>query len=177
MTETGDRLLIDRKSRRPRMRLGAFAAVLLPFLAVLSSVYIRQFLEQLEYLKLPLLVVVYFALLWRSPIGGLSYGAAVGLLEDSLANHPTGMFGIVKTLVGYFAASMSLRFDVDNSAIRFVLVFFFFLFHEVFYWIMERALLRLDTPLKLAEMLIVAMLNACVAVPLYLLLDKMKERS
>ena len=36
------------------------------------------------------------------------------------------MYGIVKTLVGYFAASVSMRFDVDNPLIQFILGFFFF---------------------------------------------------
>ena len=51
------------------------------------------------------------------------------------------MFGIVKTLVGYFAASVSMRFDVDNPLIQFLLGFFFFFFHEFFHWVLARALL------------------------------------
>jgi len=42
------------------------------------------------------------------------------------------MFGIVKTLVGYFAASMSQRFDVQNAGVRLVLGFFFLLLPPVF---------------------------------------------
>ena len=49
------------------------------------------------------------------------------------------MFGIVKTLVGYFAASVSMRFDVDNPLIQFLLGFFFFFFHQFFYWVLARA--------------------------------------
>ena len=51
------------------------------------------------------------------------------------------MFGIVKTLVGYFAASVGVRLDVEHPAIRFVLAFFFFFFHQFLYWVMARALL------------------------------------
>ena len=57
-------------------------------------------------------------------------GACVGLVQDSLSKHPLGMFGIVKTLVGYFAASVGMRFDVDHGLVRLILAFFFFFFHQ-----------------------------------------------
>src|SRR5205814_10112320 len=60
----------------------------------------------------------------RSQIGGLLVGMLVGLAEDSLSNNPLGMFGIVKTLVGYFAASVGVRLDVEHSLMRLVLGFF-----------------------------------------------------
>jgi len=50
----------------------------------------------------------------RQQIPGVLFGAAIGLAQDSLSHQPMGMFGIVKTLVGYFSASASLRFDVEN---------------------------------------------------------------
>ena len=94
---------------------------------------------------MPLLVVVYFALMRRSPISGLFMGAVVGLAQDSLSKNPLGMFGIVNTLVGYFAASVGLRLDVDHTFIRLLLSFFFYVFHQVFYWVMARALLGQQT--------------------------------
>jgi rod shape-determining protein MreD len=177
MTETSEQILIDKKSRGAAFRMRPVAIVLLPFVAVLYKAYVRQFIEQLAYLELPLLVVLYFSLMWRNQLAALFYGASVGLLEDSLASHPIGLFGIAKTLVGYFAASVSLRFDVDHAAIRFILVFFFFIFHGLFYWVMDQALLGLPRPLDPAQTFIVAGLNAVAAVPLFMLFDKMKERA
>ena len=72
----------------------------------------------------------------RSPVAGVFFGAGIGLAQDSLSDHPLGMFGIVKTLVGYFAASVSQRFDVENPVVRLVLGFFFFFFHQFFYWVL-----------------------------------------
>ena len=176
MTETTEQILVDRKARGAAFRMRPLAIILLPFVAVLYEIYVSQFIAQFDYLKLPLLVVLYFSLMWRNQMAALFYGAAVGLLEDSLASHPIGLFGIAKTLAGYFAASVSLRFDVDHGAIRFILVFFFFIFHNVFYWVMAQALLGLPSPLEPAQTFIVAGLNAAVAVPLFMLFDKMKER-
>src|SRR5439155_518822 len=83
--------------------------------------YIPLFFKFLAYLDLPLLVTVYFALMRRSPIAGTFIGAFIGLAQDSLSKYPLGTYGIVKTLVGYFAASVGLRFDVDHAFIRLML--------------------------------------------------------
>jgi rod shape-determining protein MreD len=84
------------------------------------------------------------------------------------------MYGIVKTLVGYFAASVSLRFDVENPFVRFLLGFFFFFFHQFFYWVLSRALLGQQVDFLPERTLVLGLLNAAVAVPLYHLLDKLK---
>ena len=84
-----------------------------------------------------------------------------------MSHHPLGMFGIVKTLVGYFAASVSQRFDVGNPMLRLVLGFFFFFFHQFFYWVLARALLGEALDFDLQQTLVVAVLNAVVAVPLF----------
>ncbi len=142
--------------------------------AILFQVYVPRFIGQLSYLELPLLVIVYFSLMRHSPVAGLVYGACVGLAQDSLADNPLGMFGIVKTLVGYFAASASQRFNVDNPGIRLVLSFFFLFFHQFFYWVLGRALLGQALDFDLQRTLVVAVLNALVAVPLFHVLDKLK---
>ena len=150
------------------------AIVGIPLAAILFQVYVPRFFQFLSYLELPLLVTVYFSLMRRSPIAGVLFGAGIGLAQDSLSHNPLGMFGIVKTLVGYFAASVSQRFDVQNPFVRLVLGFFFFFFHQFFYWVLSRALLGEALEFDLQRTLVVAVLNAIVAVPLYHILDKLK---
>ena len=142
--------------------------------AILFQVYVPRFFQFLAYLELPLLVTVYFSLMRRSPVAGVLFGAGIGLAQDSLSHNPLGMFGIVKTLVGYFAASMSQRFDVQNPVVRLVLGFFFFFFHQFFYWVLSRALLGEALEFDVRSTLVIAALNAVVAVPLYHVLDKLK---
>ncbi len=164
----------DQSRKKSIIKIRWVAMVGIPLVAILFQVYVPRFFPFLAYLELPLLVTVYFALMRRSPPAGVLFGAAIGLAQDSLSNHPLGMFGIVKTLVGYFAASVSQRFDVDNSMVRLVLGFFFFFFHRFFYWVLARALLGEALSFDLQQTLVMAVLNAVVAVPLYHLLDKLK---
>ena len=162
----------SRKTRSARLHWLILAAI--PLAAIVFQVYVPRFVTYLSYLELPLLVTVYFALLRRSPIAGLLFGAVVGLAQDSLSHQPLGMFGIVKTLVGYFAASVSQRFDVRRPAVRAALALFFYFFHEFFYWVLGRALLGQLFDFELGQVLVRAALNASVAVPLYHILDKLK---
>jgi len=122
----------------------------------------------------PLLVTVYFSLVRRSPVAGVFFGAGIGLAQDSLSHHPLGVYGIVKTLVGYSAGSVGQRFEVENSWVRLVLAFFFFFFHQFFYWVLTRALLGELVGFDLLQTIVLAMLNAAVAVPLFRVLDKLK---
>ena len=126
---------------------------------------------------MPLLVVMYFALVRRRQVGGLVLGAAVGLAQDSLSKNYLGMYGIANTLVGYFAASMGMRIDVDRGVIRLLLVFLFYLFHHGLYWALGRALLGQQIPFEFQRSLMLALLNAVVGVPLYIVMDKLRERA
>ncbi|WP_031498563.1 rod shape-determining protein MreD [Bryobacter aggregatus] len=148
---------------------------LVPLFSVLLDIFLPRFIESARALEFPLLVTIYFSLMKRQPIAGVIIGATIGLMQDSLAQQPLGMFGIVKTLVGYFAASVSLRFDVNNPALRFMLVAFFFGFHQFFYWVMVRALLGQVPSINVLDEVVKAILNSAIALPLFLLLDKLRE--
>ena len=171
-SESG-RLVRNGEVQVSKFRIWVLLAVALG--AILFQVYVPLFFDFLRFLELPLLVVVYFSLMRRSQVQGVLVGALVGLAQDSLSKNPLGMFGIVKTLVGYFAASVSLRFDVDNGFVRTLLAFFFFVFHQFFYWVMARALLGRQDMFDLRQTLIIGLLNAVVGVSLFHFLDKLRQ--
>jgi rod shape-determining protein MreD len=149
-----------------------------PLVAILFQVYVPLFFQHLKFVEMPLLVVVYFGLMRRSPINGLFIGAIIGLAQDSLSSKsPLGMFGIVNTLVGYFAASVGLKLDVDHTFIRLMLSFFFYLFHQIFYWVLARALLGQQSALNVQQMLVMGLLNALIGAALFHFLDRLRERA
>ena len=133
-----------RKNRIARYRWAVIVGITLA--AILFQVYVPRFISYLSYLELPLLVTIYFSLMRRSPTIGVLLGASIGLAQDSLSQNFLGMFGIVKTLVGYFVATVSQRFDVETPGARLLLAFFFFGFHQFFYWVLGRALLEPTDP-------------------------------
>ena len=176
MHETSDQILKRSVRENWFTRFQVAGLAILTLIAIIGKFYLPRIVPNTEWLELPLLLTVYFALMRKSQLQALFFGAFVGLAEDSLspATLPIGMYGITKTLVGYFAASVSLRFDVENFVIRLVLTFFFYFFHAFFYWIMRRALLGQMIPFDPQETFVHGALNSAVAVPLFLVLDRIK---
>src|SRR5579875_3636077 len=177
MNETTDRIVLRHQVRESwfsRFQVVALAALTL--IAIIGKFYLPRLLPHTEWLELPLLLTVYFGLMGHGQIASLLFGAFVGLAEDSLApaTLPIGMYGITKTLVGYFAASISMRFNVESPIIRLILSFFFYFFHAFFYWMMRRALLGQVVPFNPQEELVHGALNAVIAIPLFAILDRMK---
>lgn len=175
MSYPNERLLVSSQREGQVSRFRTWVMLAIPLAAILFQVYVPLFFQFLGFLELPLLVVVYFALMRRNPISGLLLGAVVGLAQDSLSKNPLGMFGIVKTLVGYFAASVGLRLDVDHGFIRLLLSFFFYVFHQCLYWMMSRALLGQQVGLDVQRTLLLGLLNAIVGTALFRFLDKLRE--
>ena len=177
MAYSGERILLSSQREGQVSRFRGWVLLVVPLAAILFQVYVPLFFRFLGFLEMPLLVVVYFAIMRRTQISGLMIGALVGLAQDSLSKNPLGMFGIDKTLVGYFAASVGMRFDVEHALIRLLLCFLFFVFHQFFYWVMARALLSQQLALDLPRTAVVGLLNAVVGVALFAFLDKLKERA
>ena len=159
-----------------RFSLGA--AVGIPLAAVVLQAFIPVYLHVFQVLDLPLLVTIFFAISRRSPVTGLLAGGAIGLLQDSLTRHPLGLYGIAKTIIGYSASSLGVKIDVDNPGTRLLLTFFFYLFHAVIYFVVARGLVQQqDLHWRWTQVLIAALANGVLAVPLFAFLDRFKRRA
>ncbi len=175
MTYSGERILLNSQREGQVSRFRAWVMVVVPLLAILFQIYVPLFFQFLSFVEMPLLVVVYFALMRRSQIGGLLIGTLVGLAQDSLSKNPLGVYGIVNTLVGYFGASVGMRLDVSHTLIRLPLTFVFYLFHQVMYWVLVRALLSQQQAFEIQKTLLLGVLNAVVGATLFRFLDKLRE--
>ncbi len=176
MDYTGGPILLNSQRESQISRFRAWIVLAVPLAAILFQLFVPRFFEILGFIEMPLLVVIYFALVRRSQIAGLVTGALIGLAQDSLNKTPVGMLGIVNTLVGYFAASVGLRIDVDQLGVRLPLTFFFYCFHQVLYWVMVRALLERPMAFDWQRAALLGLLNAVVGVALFHFLDKLRER-
>jgi rod shape-determining protein MreD len=128
-------------------------------------------------LDLPLLIVIFFAVARRSPVTGLLTGALIGLVQDSLAGNPLGVYGIANTVVGYGASSLGVKLDVENAGARFLVTIFFYVIHEIVYFSVARGLVRLNLHWSWPHELWSALANAIVAVALFAILDRFKQRT
>ena len=171
--------LIAAEARRARRtQFSIWMLLITPALALLIQVYLPLFqtLHFISRIELPLLVTIYFGLMRHSQIRGLTLGLILGMAQDSFSRYYIGMYGICKTMVGYMAASIGMKFDVENSMVRFLLCGVFYVFHQFLYWVLQRGLQDQPVLLHLPTELTWALINALVGIGLFDLLDRFRER-
>jgi rod shape-determining protein MreD len=147
----------------------------IPITAIFFQVYLRfRFMTVLD---LPLLVTIFFAVARRRPIPGMITGALIGTLQDAWTQHPIGLFGIAKTIVGYLGSSLGVKVDVDNPGSRFLMTFAFVLIHRFVYMAISLQLVGGSESWNWGHTLLSAFVNGLAAVVLFALLDKLKLRN
>jgi len=152
-------------------------AIFVPLGAILLQVLLPRVFSGLAILDLPFIVTLFFAISRRSPIAGTITGGTIGLFEDIVTSQYMGVNGMAKSVIGYAAASLGSRIDVENTATRALLTFGFSLMQSVLLYLIERRLLgfRGFHLLWLHELLRAAA-NTAVALPVFLLLDRSKHQ-
>ncbi|MDE3148182.1 MAG: rod shape-determining protein MreD [Acidobacteriota bacterium] len=150
--------------------------VLVPLTALVLQAWLPRVAGSSDWFDLPFVITVYFALGWRSPIQGTLMGAAMGLFEDALSHHAIGVNGIAKTVVGFLAASVGVRIDVENHIARLVLNFLLSLLSSAICIFIYRVLLGLDFAWHWLTELFLAIGNSLIAVVLFPLLDRLQVR-
>jgi rod shape-determining protein MreD len=153
------------------------AAILIPLIAIFLQAFLPLRLHFFSIFDLPLLVTIFFAVARRSPVAGLVTGALIGLFQDALTHQPLGLYGLAKTVVGYGASSLGVKLDVENMGARFLVTLFFYVVHEVVYFSVARGLVGLHLAWSWPHELGAAFANAFLAVPLFFLLDRLKQRA
>jgi rod shape-determining protein MreD len=149
---------------------------LVPLTALVLQAWLPRVLGQYAWFDLPLVVTVYFALGRRSPIQGTLMGAGLGLFEDALSHHALGINGVAKTVVGFIAASVGVRIDVENHTIRLILNFLLSLLSSAVFVFTYRVLLGLDLEWQWFSELFRAIGNSLIAMVLFPLLDRLQVR-
>jgi rod shape-determining protein MreD len=158
-----------------KFRAGAIVGVTL--LALMFQAFVPVYMEKSALLDLPLLITIYFGLSRRNPSTGLLLGMTIGLLQDSLSGPtvPIGLYGIAKTIIGYLASSIGARLDTEHPAARFALTIVFFGLHQGIVLLTRRMLLAQSSTWFTWHLALAAFINALVAVPLFMLLDRLRK--
>ncbi|SDE76086.1 rod shape-determining protein MreD [Terriglobus roseus] len=150
-------------------------AVLLavPLCALFLNAYLPRIWQPLSILDLPLIIVLYFSIAWRNPIAGTLFGTVIGLLQDLPGNQFIGVNGIAKSVLGYAAASIGLKVDVENMVTRVAMNFVFCLLQSALLYLIQSILLgQAEAHPRWIHELIRAAINSAVAIPIFLLLDR-----
>jgi rod shape-determining protein MreD len=158
-------------------RFSPLATVLIPMLALFLQASLPLRFPFFAVFNLPLLVVIFFSVARRSPMAGTVTGCLIGLAQDSLAyqHQPIGLFGISNTVVGYIASSIGVKIDVENPGSRLLMTFGFYLLSRGIYQFV-RNMARQPIDFNWGHELGAALANAVLAVGLFLLLDRYKQR-
>jgi rod shape-determining protein MreD len=148
---------------------------LVPVVSLVLQAWLPRLFGRYTYFDLPLVVTIYFALGRRSPIQGTLMGAAIGIFEDALSHHAIGVNGIAKTVVGFLAASVGIRIDVENFTIRVLLNFLLSLLSSAIFLFVYRVLLGLDLEWNWLTQVFIAVGNSAIALVLFPLLDRFQR--
>jgi rod shape-determining protein MreD len=157
-------------------RFGWMASLFIPAAAIFIQVYVSKAFPFIKVFDLPLLVTIFFSVARRRPIPGIFTGALIGTIQDAIAEVPIGLNGIAKTIIGFLASSLGVKLDVDNPGSRFLMTFVFFLVHRVVYVVISLALLGANEPFWWTHTLVASLANGLLAVVLFALLDRLKQR-
>ena len=152
-------------------------AILVPLAALLLQAYLPLRLPFFDLFDLPLLVTIYFGIARRNQLTGMATGCIIGLVQDSLTHRPLGLYGMAKTAIGYAASSLGLKIDVDNPGSRLLMGIGFYIMHQLIYFLLARGLAIQSLTWRWGHEAIAAAANALLAVPLFMVLDKFRQRA
>lgn len=152
-------------------------SILAPLLALGLQAYLPLHFWRFGILDLPLIVTLYFAVARRNPITGTLTGAVIGIAQDALTQQPIGINGISKAILGYLAASIGVRIDVENHGTRLILNFGAAMLNSAITLLIFHRMLALEVGWSWVHELIRAVVNSLVAVVLFALLDHTKRET
>jgi rod shape-determining protein MreD len=158
-------------------RFGPLAAFAMVAVAFFVQAFVPVRWPFLRIFDLPLLVTIFFSVTRRNAITGCLTGCFIGLAQDTLTHQPLGLFGIAKTVVGFGASSLGVKLDVENSLARFLVTFGFGFIHQFLYFVVGRGLASLPLAWSWRHEALSALANAVLAVPLFFVLDRFKQRT
>jgi rod shape-determining protein MreD len=79
-------------------------------------------------------------------------------------------------VIGFLASSLGVKIDVEQPGSRFLLIYIFYLIHQVIYFGIMRGLANEPITWYWGHQLLGALLDSLIGVVLFFLLDRFKQR-
>ncbi len=146
------------------------------FAALLLQTFLPVRIPLARLFDFPLLVAIYFSVVRRNKIFAIGLGTGIGLLQDALSSGLIGMFGMAKGLIGYLAATASVKFELEDMFARLGLMATLVLVHGVFLAVIHRLLLDPPPPFNILDLLSGTLINAGLGLIIFLALDKLRKQ-
>ncbi len=125
------------------------------------------------YLDFPLFAVLYLTLTEENLIWTVVSGTIVGFLQDSLSPGLPGVNGFAKISVGFVAYLANAFFAIDRVITRWVMLFGCSLLASLLVLILRILFLDRTEILDWQRLLWSSLLNACMGLLMFYLLDKL----
>ncbi len=145
------------------------------FSALLLQTFLPLRVPLARLFDFPLLVTIYFALVRRDKVFATGLGTVLGLLQDALAHGFIGMFGTAKALVGYLAASASVKFELGHLVARSVLTAILVLVQAFILLGLQHGLLEFPPPFQALDLASSLLVNVALGLVLFQALDRLKQ--
>ena len=149
--------------------------IVAPLTALALQFLLPVYFPLTDALELPLLLVIYYALVRHSAIAGIVAGAVMGLARDTMSRDPIGVFALTSTVAGYVTSVLGNRMQTEGSLIRFTIVFVLYYIHYFSHVALNVAVLGQETEFSLSRMFLASLVNASIGVIMFKLLDRFRK--
>jgi rod shape-determining protein MreD len=145
------------------------------FVALLLQTFLPLKISLARLLDFPLLVTIYFAVVRRNKLFAIGLGTGFGLLQDALAHGYIGIFGMAKAVIGYLAASASVKFELEDILARFALTALLVPVHSLILLALQRVLFEPPPSFQPLESASGVLVNVGLGLVLFQILDRFRQ--
>jgi rod shape-determining protein MreD len=145
------------------------------FVALLLQTFLPLKIPLARLFDFPLLATIYFAVVRRNKVFAMGLGTGMGLLQDALSHGYIGIFGMAKALIGYLAASASIKFELNDVLARLALTAILVPVHTLSLLALQHGLLETPPPFQLLDSASGVLVNVGLGLVMFQILDRFQR--
>jgi rod shape-determining protein MreD len=149
------------------------AIAVLIFSLLLFQLPLTRYVPWLSMLDLPLVCVLYLTIFKESLFWMVLAGTGVGLLQDSMSLGAMGMHGFTVLSIGFLVYLANSVFAIDRLTTRWAMLFLSSTMALLLSFLLRVLFLNRDEMIDVRLLLLSGVLNACIGLFVFYLLDRM----